>query len=400
MPNTPPMPLEGLRVLDVATVIAGPGITARLGDFGADVIKIEHPDRGDTTRDLGWKVRGVSLWWKQISRNKRPITLRLSHPEGQDLLLRLAERADVLVESFRPGTLEGWNLGPERLLERNPGLVVCRVSGFGQDGPYARRAGFGTVAEAMSGYAHLTGEPDRPPVLPPIALADEVAGLLGAYAIMLALYRRDARGGGGQVIDLSLFEGLFGLTGPVAAVYEKLGLVTQRHGNRVPYAAPRGAYRTRDDRWVAVSGSSQSVAERIFRAIERPELADDARFATNQARLEQVDELDETIGAWIGQHSLEEVMAAFNEHEAAAAPIYDIEQIFRDIQYRARDTLARVPDEELDEVTMPAPQPRLSESPGRIRHAGLPRGAANREVFGELGLTEDELTRLEDEGII
>jgi crotonobetainyl-CoA:carnitine CoA-transferase CaiB-like acyl-CoA transferase len=396
-----PLPLSGLRVVDAATVIGGPGAATRLADFGADVIKVEHPRGGDTTRSFGWKVGGVALWWKHLGRNKRPVTLNLSDPRGAELLLRLAERADVLIESFRPGTLERWNLGPDRLLERNPRLVLLRVSGFGQTGPYARRPGFGTLAESASGFVHMNGDPDGPPMLPPIALADEVAALLGAFAVMVALHHRDRDGGPGQVIDQSLFEGLFGITGPVATAYDSLGLVTGRHGSRLPYVAPRNSYRTSDDRWVAVSGTSQSVAQRILRAIGRPELVTDPRFATNEARLEHVDELDGLIGEWVGRHTLQEAMTAFEAEEAAASPIYDIQQIFADMQYRARGTLVRVPDEDLDEVILPEVQPRLSETPGRVRHAGRPLGAANLEVLvDELGLTEEELSRLRDQGVV
>jgi crotonobetainyl-CoA:carnitine CoA-transferase CaiB-like acyl-CoA transferase len=395
------MPLEGVRVLDVATVIGGPGAATRLGDFGADVIKVEHPASGDTTRTFGWRAGGVGLWWKHLSRNKRPVTLLLSHARGRDLLLRLVEGADVLIESFRPGTLERWGLGPDVLLERNPRLVVLRVSGFGQTGPYAGRPGFGTLAESMSGFVHMNGDPDGPPMLPPIALADEVAALLGAFAVMVALYHRDARQGRGQVIDQSLFEGLFGITGPMAAVFDRLGLVTGRHGSHLPYVAPRGTYRTSDDRWVAVSGTSQSVAERIFAAMDRPELSSDRRFASNEARLEHADQLDELLAEWIGAHTLQEVMTAFETHQAAASPVYDIQQITADLQYGARGTLVRVADDDLGEVVLPDVQPRLSETPGRIRHPGLDLGAANRDVFGqELGLDESELARLRAEGVI
>lgn len=394
-------PLDGIRVLDIATVIGGPGTAARLGDFGADVIKVEHPEYGDTTRSLGWKVHGTTLWWKLIGRNKRPITLRLSDPRGRDLLLRLAETADVLVESFRPETLERWGLGPDILLQRNPRLVILRISGFGQTGPYARRPGFGTLAEAISGYVHITGEPEGPPVLPPVALADEVAAILGAYAVMVALFRRDRSGGTGQVIDLALFESLFGLTGPVATAYDRLGLVWGRHGNRLPYVAPRNAYRTGDDRWVAVSGTSQSVAERIFGAIGRPDLARDPRFATNEARVENVEELDAIIEEWTRAHTLQEVMAAFEAHDAAASPIYDIQQIDSDLQYRARGTLVRVEDEQLGEVLLPDVQPRFSATPGAIRHAGRPLGSSNRDVFvEELGLSEEELAELRADGVV
>lgn len=397
-----PLPLAGLRVLDVATVIGGPGVATRLGDFGADVIKVEHPVTGDTTRSFGWRVGGVTLWWKHLSRNKRPVTLRLSDPRGQELLLRLVERADVLIESFRPGTLERWNLAPERLLERNPSLVVLRISGFGQTGPYARRPGFGTLAESLSGFVHMNGEPEGSPLLPPLALADEVAALLGAFAVMVALYHRDVGGGPGQVIDQSLFEGLFGITGPVAMAFDRLGLVTGRHGSSLPYVAPRGAFRTSDDRWVGVSGTSQSVAERIFAAIGQKHLSSDPRFSTNEARLRNAEELDQIVGRWIGNHTLQEVMAAFETHEAAASPIYDIQQIFADLQYRSRGTLVRVHDDELGgDLVLPDVQPRLSETPGRVRHTGLPMRAANREVFlDELGLEAEELATLESEGVI
>jgi crotonobetainyl-CoA:carnitine CoA-transferase CaiB-like acyl-CoA transferase len=396
-----PFPLRGIRVLDAGTVIGAPGVATRLGDFGADVIKVEDPGVGDTTRAFGWRVGGVALWWKLIGRNKRPITLKLSHPKGRDLLLRLVEGADVLVESFRPGTLERWDLGPERLLERNPRLVVVRISGFGQTGPYAHRPGFGTLAEAMSGYSHISGDPEGPPLLPPVALADEVAALLGAFATMVALYHRDRNDGPGQVIDLALFEGLFGITGPVAMAFDRLGLVTGRHGNRLPYVAPRNTYRTVDDRWIALSGTSQSIADRILRAIGRGDLASDPRFATNEARVEHVDQLDEVIGEWVGRHTLQEAMAAFEAHEAAAAPIYDIRQIFADLQYRSRGTLVRVPDDQLGDVVLPEVQPRLSVTPGAVRHAGLPLGAANAEVLGgELGLSEDEIDTLRREGVI
>ncbi|MGH2547385.1 MAG: CaiB/BaiF CoA transferase family protein, partial [Actinomycetota bacterium] len=266
--------------------------------------------------------------------------------------------------------------------------------------PYARRPGFGTLAESLSGFVHMNGEADGRPLLPPIALADEVAALLGAFAVMVALHHRE-RSGTGQLIDQSLFEGLFGLTGPLALAFDRLGLVTGRHGGRLPYVAPRNSYRTGDQRWVALSGTSQSVADRIFAAIERPELAGDPRFATNEARLDHVEELDAILAEWIGAHTLQEVMAAFEAHEAAASPIYDVQQIFADMQFRARGTMVRVEDEDLGNVILPDVQPRLSETPGRHRHAGLALGAANREVLvEELGLSEEELERLRDEGVV
>lgn len=396
-----PLPLEGVRVLDVATVIAGPGICARLGDFGADVIKIEHPKIGDTTRNLGWKVQGVSLWWKHISRNKRPITLDLSHPDGAEIFLKLVISADVLVESFRPGTLEKWGLSSERIFEANPEIVILRNSAFGQTGPYAKRPGFGTLAEAISGLAHMTGFADRGPVLPAIALADEVAALAGAYAVMVALYHRDVHDGPGQVIDSSLFENLFQIGGPQAAAYEKLGIVEERRGNRLNFAAPRGAYQTLDAKWVALSGTAQSVAERILTAIGHHDLITDERFATNSARLENVEELDRLIQEWMSHHNLAEIIEIFEREDAALAPVYDITQIYEDPQYKARGTIVHVADDELGEIALVDPQPRFSHTPGRIRHAGLPRGAANEAIYkDELGYTDEELHQLEEDGAI
>lgn len=401
------LPLQGVRVIDVATVIAGPGVTARLGDFGADVIKVEHPRIPDPARGMGWRQGDVTMWSKWIGRNKRQVTLDLSKPRGQELLLRLLADADVLVESFRPGTLERWNLAPERLLEHNERLILLRCSGFGQTGPYAQRPGFGTIAEAMSGYAHMTGFPDGPPVLPPIALADEVAALLGAFAVMVALYQRDAGPaasgpghGRGQVVDLSLFESLFSITGAVAAAHDKLGVVPGRLGNRIAYAAPRGAYPTSDGRWIGISGSSDSVARRVLEAIGHPELADDPRFATNEARVSNAALLDGLIEAWTSAHSLAEAMATLERHQAAAAPILDIEQILADPQYRARGTLARVPDQEFGDVLLADVQPRLSVTPGRIRHGGLPAGANTEDILSTIGVSAGELETLRDEGVV
>ena len=388
-------------MVDAATVIAGPGVAAHLGDFGADVVKVEHPAIPDSVRGMGWAAGGVTLWSKWIGRNKRPVTLNLSHPEGQALLLRLVGDADVLVESFRPGTMEQWNLAPERLLEANPRLVVVRCSGFGQTGPYRERPGFGTLAESMSGLAHMTGFPGGPPVLPPVALADEVAALTGAFAVMVALYWRDAGGGGaGQVIDLSLVESLFHLTGPVAAAFDTLGVVAGRIGNAIAYAAPRGAYPTGDGHWIGVSGSSDATARRVLAAIGHPELADDPRFDTNEARVRHVAHLDRLIEEWTRAHTLQEALAEFERFEAPAAPIHDIQGIVADPQYRARRTLVRVPDDELGDVVLADVQPRLSKTPGRIRHAGRPRGAATEAVFRDLGLSPQEVEGLRERGAI
>jgi crotonobetainyl-CoA:carnitine CoA-transferase CaiB-like acyl-CoA transferase len=401
------MPLTGVRVLDAGTVLAAPGTAARLGEFGADVIKVEHPS-GDTTRTLGWAVDGVTLWSKWVNRNKRPITLNLSATAGQALLLRLVATADVLIESFRPGTLERWNLSPDRLLEANPRLIVARCSGFGQTGPYRERAGFGTTAESISGLAHMTGFPDGPPILPPIALADEAASLLGAYAVVLALYARDAAATGGeppargrgQVIDLSLFESLFPMMGPMPAVHDLLGEVPGRIGNGIAYSSPRGVYPTRDGRWIGLSGSVQSVAVRLLHLIGGPSLASDPRFATNAARLEHRAELDRLVAEWTSARTQEEALAELERQQVAAAPVLDVAGIMRDPQYAAREAIVRIPDDEVGEVAMAAPRPVLSATPGAIRHAGLPKGAANQEVYGALGLTSEDLAALREQGVI
>ena len=393
-------PLAGVRVIDAAHVIAGPGAAARLGDFGADVIKVEHPRQGDPTRRMGWAVGGTALWWKWVSRNKRPVTLDLSHSEGQEIFLRLIETADVMVESFRPGTLEKWSIGPDLLLERNPGLIILRISGFGQTGPYRRRPGFGTLAEAMSGFVHMNGHRGEPPLLPPIAMADEVAALLGAYAVMVALYARDHGGSSGQVIDASLTESLLQITGPVAAAYDSLGVVPGPSGSRLPYVAPRGVFRCSDGRWVAISGSAQSIVERLFNAIGEPELIGDPRFATNHARLENIDALEAHIASWVGERPFNEVIEEFERFEVAAAPVLDISMIVADAQYRSRRTLIRVPDGASGTVLLPDVQPRLSVTPGRIDHAGGNMGQANEEVYAELGITAAELSRLRQSGIV
>lgn len=400
MSGTSAPPLQGIRVIDAANVIAGPGAAARLGDFGADVIKIEHPTAGDATRRMGWEVEGTALWWKWVARNKRPITLDLGNPEGQEIFLRLVETSDVMVESFRPGTLEKWSIGPDRLLERNPRLVVLRISGFGQTGPYRRRPGFGTLAEAMSGFVHMNGVEGEPPLLPPIALADEVAALFGAFAVMVALYNRDHHTAVGQVIDVSLIESLLHITGPLSAAFDTLGVVPGPTASRLPYVAPRGVFRCSDDRWLAVSGSAQSIVDRIFAAIGQPELAQDPRFVTNERRLENVDALEDHIRSWIAKRPLEEVIDVFERYEVAAAPVYDIRMILEDPQYQSRGTLVRVPDESLGSVLLPDVQPRLSDSPGQIRHSGRDLGAANEEVYGELGITGEELARLRKAGIV
>jgi crotonobetainyl-CoA:carnitine CoA-transferase CaiB-like acyl-CoA transferase len=396
-----PLPLDGLRVVDAATLFAGPVIATIMGDYGADVIKIEHP-RGDTLRTLGWSKDGVSLWWALVGRNKRSITLDFGHDQGQELAKRILADADVFIEGFRPGTLERWNLAPATLHELNPGLVIVRTSGFGQTGPYRNLPGFGTLAESISGYAYMNGWPDGPPTLPPFALADGVASLTGAYAVMFALWWREHGGNGqGQVIDLSIYEPLFWILGPQPLVYDQLGIVQERTGNAAPFTAPRNAYRAKDGRWLGLSASAQSIAERLMKIVGRDDLVDEPWFRDHTGRLEHADELDAIIQEWIGRHTTEEVLAAFAEHEAAIAPINSIADILEDPQYAARETITTVEHPTLGPLKMQNVIPRLDETPGRIDHPGPELGAHNREVYvGELGLSDEELAELAEQGIV
>ncbi len=394
-----PGPLDGIRVLDVATIFAGPFIATILGDFGADVVKVEHP-RGDPLRGHGHQKDGVPLWWKVVGRNKRTVTLDLHRVEGQELLRRLAANADVLIENFRPGTLERWGLGPDRLLELNPRLIVVRTTGFGQFGPYATRPAFGTLIESMSGFAHVTGEPGGPPTLPPFGLADGIAGLAGASAVLLALYHRDARGGRGQVIDLAILEPILTVLGAQPTVYDQLGIVQGRTGNRSVNNAPRNTYRTRDGRWVAISTSSQSIAERVMRLVGGPELADEPWFATGAGRAEHADELDAAVGDWIAAHDQAEALKAFEEADAAIAPVYDVADLMSDPQVRALGSIVAVPDKELGEVKMQNVMFRMLGTPGRIRWPGRRLGEDNAAVYGELGVPAEELAELHRRGVI
>jgi crotonobetainyl-CoA:carnitine CoA-transferase CaiB-like acyl-CoA transferase len=393
-------PLEGIRVLDLSTVYAAPITAMLLGDYGADVLKVEHP-RGDPARTHGHNKDGHGLWWKVISRNKRTVTLNLSHPSGREILERLALDADVLIENFRPGVMEKWGLGPERLHELNPGLVVLRVTGFGQFGPYAERRAFGTLAEAMSGFAHQTGHPDGPPTLPPFGLADGVTGLAGAIAVLLALYRRKDNGGHGQVIDVSLLEPLLAILGPGPSVYDQLGIVPGRHGNRSPNNAPRNTYLTRDGRWVAISASAASIAERVMRLVGRPDIAEQPWFHSARERVRHGDQLDSIVAAWIRARDFDEVMAAFEEAGAAIAPIYDIEQLMNDPQIEALDAITTVQDEDLGPLRMQNLMFRLSDSPGAIRFPGRRLGQDNEHVYGErLGIDEARIAQLHAQGVI
>jgi crotonobetainyl-CoA:carnitine CoA-transferase CaiB-like acyl-CoA transferase len=392
-------PLEGIRVVEAATLFAAPLAGMLLGDYGADVVKIEHPRRPDPARGHGPSKDGTGLWFKALARNKRLVTLDLSQPEGAALFLRLAERADVVLENFRPGTLERWQLGPEELRAVNPGLVLARVSGFGQTGPYARRPGFGTLAEAMSGFAALNGEPDGSPLLPPLALADGVAALATAFAILAALRAREQTGRG-QVVDTSLVEPLLTLLGPQVTAYDLLGELQPRTGNRSSHNAPRNVYRTADGSWVAVSASADTVAARVLALVGRSDLVEQPWFSSGAGRAAHVDEIDAAVAGWVAGRGRDDVLAAFEAADAAIAPVYDARDVLADPQLAALGSIAEVADPELGPLRMPNVISRLSETPGEIRHAGRRQGADSEAVFAELGVDADELARLREAGVV
>ena len=392
-------PLANLRVVDASTLFAGPLAATHLGDLGADVIKLEHPRRPDPARGHGVSKDGVNLWWKTLGRNKRTVTADLGTPGGRAVFEALAGWADVVIENFRPGTLERWGLSYAHLSELNPRLVLARVTGFGQTGPYAHRPGFGTLAEAMSGFAAMTGDPDGPPTLPPFGLGDGIASLAIAYAVMVALHARETTGRG-QVVDLALIEPILALLGPQITRWDQTHTIQPRTGNRSQANAPRNTYRTRDGHWLAVSASAGTVAVRVMELVGRSDLAAQPWFATGAGRVAHVDEIDEAVGGWIGQHTRDEVIAAFEAAQAAASPIYDASDIVADPQFQALGTIHRIADPELGEIAMQGPLFRLSEHPAVIAYTGRAPGADTDAVLCELGFTADQIAGFRESGEI
>ncbi|TXL88590.1 CoA transferase [Streptomyces sp. IB2014 016-6] len=399
VPAAEPGPLHGLLVVDASTILAGPLCAQLLGDYGADVIKIEHPVAGDGMRGHGHTKDGHSLWWKEISRNKRTVGLSLSVPRGAKIFRSLIARADVLVENFRPGTLERWGLGPEELHRVNPGLVIVRITGFGQTGPYAGRAGFGTLAEAMSGFAHLTGAGDGPPTLPAFGLADSLCGIAASSAAAMALFARERDPHRrGQVVDMSLLEPLMAAVGPSPTVYDQLGLVERRHGNRSTNNAPRNTYLTSDGHWVAVSTSAQVIAERVLRLVGHPEVIGEPWFASGGGRAAHADLLDGMVGEWIAARTRGKVIEEFTAAGAAVAPVYDARDIVEDEHIRETRMITEVADDDLGPLLMHNVMWRMSRSPGSIRFTGRPLGADTESVLvDELGLDPAEVARLREE---
>lgn len=400
------LPLSDIVVLDVSTLFAGPMAAMHLGDAGARVIKVEHTLRPDPSRGHGAAKDGHNLWWKTLGRNKETIQIDLHSPEGQEVLKALVAKADVLIENFRPDTLEKWGIGYDVLAAVNPGLVMARITGFGQVGPYRRRPGFGTLAEAMSGFAASTGEPDGPPTLPPFGLADGIASLASAYAIMTALHARDVPGpnqGKGQMIDMAIVEPMLGVLGPQITRWDQLHDSQPRTGNRSANNAPRNTYKTADGKWVAVSTSAQSIAERVMTLVGRPDFIDQPWFATGAQRAQHADELDEAVGSWIAQRNRDEVVAAFEEAQAAIAAIYEPEDIVNDPQFQAIGTIRYMDDPDLGRMAMQGPLFRLSSNPtneGAIRFTGRAPGQNTTELLEELGYSAEQIDALRQGGAV
>ena len=388
-------PLDGVRVLDLSRLVAGNMLSLQLADFGADVVKVEPP-AGDPLRD--WRDGGAPLYWKTYGRNKRSLVLNLREAAARDALLRLVARADVFIENYRPGTLEEIGLGPDALLEKNPDVIIVRVSGFGQTGPYAPLPGFGTLVEAMSGLAARTGFADREPLLPPLALADMIAGLYGAFAVTTALRARERGAARGQVIDLTLLESMFSVLGPEAAIYRMTGTVRERTGSGSHISAPRNVYRCADGKYVAISGSTETMARRIFRAIGRADMIEDARFCTNSARVAHRPLVDAAVGGWFATKTRDQALALMRQAGVTAGPVYDIADAVADEHFRERGIIVEVEDAELGSLPMHDIVPRLSQTPGVWRRPAPALGEHTDAVLAEAGLDPEAIARMRREG--
>ena len=391
-------PLDGVRILDLSRLVAGNALTHVLADFGAEVVKVERPGQGDDLRN--WRVEGVSIHWKVYARNKKSITVNMRSERGRAILLDLVKTSQMLVENFLPGTLEQWELGPEVLHVANPKLVIVRISGWGQSGPDRSVPGFGSLVEARSGFAAMNGFADRPPVLPPLALADMVAGLYGAVAALVALRHCEVDQGKGQVVDLPLFDPLLSILGPQAALYELTGELPERLGSRSNLTAPRNSYRCRDGQFVALSASMQSMYERLMRTIGRPELIEDNRFLTNADRVQNNDQLDRVVAQFIESHDQYDVLQIFRDAGVTVGPVHDTLGMLNDPLVKENKVMVRLPDEEIDSVVMHNVAARLSETPGLIRSPAPTLGEHNSEILGDIGIDETELSTLGEQGVI
>jgi crotonobetainyl-CoA:carnitine CoA-transferase CaiB-like acyl-CoA transferase len=393
-------PLAGIKVIEMGTLIAGPFGARLLAEFGADVIKIEPPGKGDPIRN--WRVlhKGTSLWWYVQSRNKKCITLDCGTADGQEVLKSLLAEADVLIENFRPGTLEKWGFSREVLAEINPRLIVSRISGFGQTGPYSKRAGFGAIGESMGGIRYLTGYPGMAPTRVGISLGDSVAALYAVIGILMALYHRDVRQGGGQEIDVALYEAVFSLMESMVPEYDQKGVIRERTGSTLPGIAPSNVYPTRDGKYVVIGANGDAIVQRLLKAMGREDLAADERFSSNEMRVKHMEFIDGLIGEWTSALELDECLRILNEHTIPAGPIYSIEDIFRDAQYQAREMILDVEHPEFGKLKVPGIIPKLSKTPGGVRWLGPRLGEHNREVLRQIGLTDEQIAQMAEQGVI
>jgi crotonobetainyl-CoA:carnitine CoA-transferase CaiB-like acyl-CoA transferase len=400
--HSPPGALQGLKVLECASIVAGPLCGRLLADFGAEVIHIEHPAKGDHLRQFGFTIDGVNPWWKYYARNKKLITLDVSKDAGRDLLLRLAADADIFIENFRPGRMEAWGLGYDELAKINPRLVMIRVTGYGQYGPKSREPGFGTIAEAMSGFAEMTGEADGPPTIPQFPLADNFTGFYAVMSAMFAIYNRDIVGTGkGQVIDVSILESLFSALGPNALVRQMTGRSPRRMGNRTRMSAPRNTYRTKDEVWIAIAGSTQETAARLFAVMGQPDLIKDDRFSSNSRRVENVEVLDTIIIEWMAARTYPEIAKLLEVNSVPFGPVNDIAMIMEDPHAIARDMIIEVMEKDGRRLKMEGIFPKFSQTPGEVRHTGGDIGCDNDEIYrGRLGLTTEQMASLAKDGVI
>ncbi|QEC50761.1 CoA transferase [Baekduia soli] len=395
--------MVGVRVIELGVLLAGPFVGRILGDFGAEIIKVESPQRGDTLRDWGTAhYEGRGLWWPVQSRNKKLITLNLRVEEGQELLKRLVAESDVLVENFRPGTLERWNLSPEQLWEINPGLVIARVSGYGQTGPYAGRAGFASAGEAMGGLRYINGTPGEAPPRLGISLGDSLAAMFAAQGVLMALYHRDARGGKGQVIDASIMESCFSLLESMVPEYDRLGVVREPSGTFLSGIAPSNVYKSRDGKWVVIAANAENLWMRLCTVMDREDMLTDERFATHRARGENATELDRIVAEWAAERDATEIDRVLNDAGVVCGPVYSIADIFQDPQYAAREAIVQMHDPEVGELKAPAVHPKLSETPGAAVWTGpWEMGLHNAEIYGGLlGIDDAELARLKEADVV
>ena len=397
-------PLSGVRVIEMGQLVAGPFVGSRMADFGAEVIKVESPGRGDAMRHWGHhRYKDRSLWWPVLARNKKTISANLREERGQDLVRRLIGKADVLVENFKPGTLEKWGLDPESLHAINPGLIIARVSGFGQTGPYSSRPGFASVGEAMGGLRYINGFPDQPPPRTGISLGDSLAGMFATQGVLMALYWRDTIGKGkGQVVDASITESCFAMMESALPEYDKVGFIRQPSGTGLANVSPSNIFPTKDEKWVVIAANLDAMFKRLCDAMEQPELADDPRYSTHQARGENCDELDARIADWTREFTAGELDARLDQHGVVSGPIYSIEDIVNDPHYQARDMIQRYQDDELGEIAVPGFVPVLSETKSETAWLGSSEvGAHNEEIYcGLLGMTSTEIQELKNDGII